>query len=234
MKKITQNQIQSLARIAKMDDYETARRTRDEAEIDGGTYTTDPAIAELMVQAYFACTKPEDKGRLGRRLEAEQRLDLRCHWNHFRWLWRDCWKRPDCQQDSEFYINGIRYTCESKSGCGDWQRVHTPNLAEAIEEMASKKEKNFIRWHNELFDIMLPWAEFYSALAEYNTKKGCLTWFNSQIKKAPLEGEFIVRNQPFRNSPPKLRFLALLEERSFNWGEAAFNRRLVRNNELDD
>lgn len=232
--KITEKQITALAVIAKMEDYTEARQARDEAGIDGDVYTTDPIIAELMVQAYFACTKPTDKGRTGRRLEAEQRLDLRCFWKSFRWFWRDCWTHSNDRNDSEFYVDGVRYTCESKSGCGDWQRVHTPDLELAIEEMANKRAKDYIRWHNELFDILLPWAEFYAALAAYKPKKGAKTWFNSQIKKAPLEGEYIVRNQPFRNSPPKLQFLALLEEQSYNWGEAAFNRRLVRNSELMD
>lgn len=232
MKKINDFQIAAMQEMIKSNNYQRARELRDNANIGGDTYTTDPQIAELMVQAYYACIDPNHKGKKGIKGEAEQRLDLRCCWKRFQWRWADCWKKADGQDDSIFYVENRRYTCESKTGCGDWQKVRTNSLPDALAEMSNHPAKDFIRWHNADFDIVLPWTEFYSALAEYNTKKGAATWFNSQIRPAPSGGWFIVRNQPV--SPKKLRFLVELEERSYNWGEIQFNRRLIRNCDLMD
>lgn len=218
--------------MVKCGNYQRARELRDNANITGDVYTDDLQNAELMIQAYYTCIDPAHKGRAGIKGEAEQRLDLRCNWKKFFWRWADCWKKADGKDDSIFYVGKHRYTCESKTGCGDWQKVRTNSLSDALAEMANHPAKDFIRWHNADFDIVLPWAEFYAALAEYNTKKGAATWFNSQIRPAPSGGWFIVRNQPV--SPKKLRFLVELEERSYNWGEIQFNRRLIRNYELLD
>lgn len=234
MKKITIEQIETLKEI-----YETGElrgdteRARDLFALSGiavDTYTDKADTAKLMVQAYCALLKWTDKGREGKRQEAENRLDGHMAWKKFCWRWGDCLVRPTEKKDDIYYIDGKPIYVESKSGAGDWRIVPTDNLSDALEYI--RREKGMIRWYNGYYDIFLPFDEFYCALASYNPKKGLATWFNSQIRPTETSGKYVLRNQCVTTSKKKMAFLVTLEEKSYNWYEFKHHKRLVRNNEI--